>query len=68
MEMRTAALAVLTALVPAEADQFQALATKGDRLNQGFGLENEADTVGDHAFVKVVKLGLLQQRAAPLPP
>lgn len=41
--MNTAALAVLSALVPAEAERFRALATEGDTLHREAGLETEAD-------------------------
>ncbi len=61
--MNTAALAVLSALVPAEAERFRALAAEGDTLHRESGLETEADsTAGKLIGEEVARAALARSR------
>lgn len=61
--MNTAALAVLQALVPAEAERFRALADEGRMLHREAGLETEADlAAGTLIGEEVAKAALARSR------
>ena len=61
--MNTAALAVLSALVPTEAGRFRALADEGNMLHREAGLETEADAAaGKLIGEEVAKAALARSR------
>lgn len=61
--MNTAALAVLSALVPAETERFRALAAEGDTLHRESGLETEADSAAGRLIgEEVAKAALARSR------